>query len=95
VITGAGPAFCSGGDLEMIEPGSNAIRDATEPADTTDTWRWKRRQFGGIVTTIASTDTASVAAVDGPAAGVGHGTRPPASLRPGGRRSPEGAPQKR
>lgn len=71
VITAEGPAFSAGGDLEMIETGSNAIREATQPADTTDAWRWIRRQFGGVVRTIASTDKAFIAAVNGPAAGVG------------------------
>jgi 2-(1,2-epoxy-1,2-dihydrophenyl)acetyl-CoA isomerase len=65
------PAFSAGGDLELIETGSNAIREATEPADTTDAWRWIRRQFGGVVRTIASTDKAFIAAINGPAAGVG------------------------
>jgi 2-(1,2-epoxy-1,2-dihydrophenyl)acetyl-CoA isomerase len=71
VITGEDPAFSAGGDLELIETGSKAIRKATEPADTTDAWRWIRRQFGGVVRTIASTDKAFIAAVNGPAAGVG------------------------
>ncbi|MGH2383234.1 MAG: enoyl-CoA hydratase/isomerase family protein, partial [Candidatus Limnocylindria bacterium] len=71
VITGEDPAFSAGGDLEMIEVGSKAIRTATEPADTADAWRWIRRQFGGVVRTIASTDKAFIAAVNGPAAGVG------------------------
>ncbi len=71
VITGEDPAFSAGGDLEMIETGSNAIRESTQPADTTDAWRWIRRQFGGVVRTIAGTDKAFIAAVNGPAAGVG------------------------
>ena len=71
VITGEDPAFSAGGDLEMIENGSNAIREATDPADTTDAWRWIRRQFGGVVRTIAGTDKAFIAALNGPAAGVG------------------------
>lgn len=71
VITGADPGFSAGGDLEMIETGSNAIREATDPSDTTDAWRWIRRQFGGVVRTVAATDKAFIAAVNGPAAGVG------------------------
>jgi 2-(1,2-epoxy-1,2-dihydrophenyl)acetyl-CoA isomerase len=71
VLTGADPAFSAGGDLEMIEEGSNNIRDANEQSDTTDAWRWIRRQFGGVVRTITSTDKAFVAAINGPAAGVG------------------------
>jgi 2-(1,2-epoxy-1,2-dihydrophenyl)acetyl-CoA isomerase len=71
VITGEDPAFSAGGDLEMIETGSTRIRTLDEPADTTDAWRWIRRQFGGVVRTIASTDTAFIAAINGAAAGVG------------------------
>jgi 2-(1,2-epoxy-1,2-dihydrophenyl)acetyl-CoA isomerase len=71
VLTGEDPAFSAGGDLEMIERGSQQIRDASEPSDTTDAWRWIRREFGGVVRTIAATDKAFIAAVNGPAAGVG------------------------
>lgn len=71
VLTGADPAFSGGGDLEMIRDGNRAIRDSREPADTTDPWRWIRRQFGGVVRLITSTDKLFVAAVNGPAAGVG------------------------
>jgi len=71
VITGQDPAFSAGGDLEMIRDGNRAIRDSSQPADTADSWRWIRRQFGGVVRTIASTDKLFVAAVNGAAAGVG------------------------
>jgi 2-(1,2-epoxy-1,2-dihydrophenyl)acetyl-CoA isomerase len=71
VITGQDPAFSAGGDLRMIRDGNQAIRDSDDPADTADPWRWIRRQFGGVVRTIASTDKLFVAAVNGPAAGVG------------------------
>ncbi|HEX6583035.1 MAG TPA: enoyl-CoA hydratase/isomerase family protein [Thermoleophilaceae bacterium] len=71
VITGEDPAFSAGGDLEMMRNGNRAIRDPAHPADTTDPWRWIRRQFGGVVRIIASTDKLFVAAINGPAAGVG------------------------
>jgi len=71
VVTGEDPAFSAGGDLKLIETGARAIQDASEPSDTTDAWRWIRRQFGGVVRTIASTDKAFIAAINGPAAGVG------------------------
>ena len=71
VITGEDPAFSAGGDLRMIRDGNQAIRDSDDPADTTDPWRWIRRQFGGVVRTIASADKLFVAAINGPAAGVG------------------------
>jgi 2-(1,2-epoxy-1,2-dihydrophenyl)acetyl-CoA isomerase len=71
VLTGADPAFSAGGDLEMIKSGANAIRDGSQPSDTTDAWRWIRGQFGEVVRTITSTDKAFIAAINGPAAGVG------------------------
>jgi 2-(1,2-epoxy-1,2-dihydrophenyl)acetyl-CoA isomerase len=71
VVTGEDPAFSAGGDLEMIRDGNRAIRDPSRPGDTTDPWRWIRRQFGGVVRIIASTDKLFVAAINGPAAGVG------------------------
>src|SRR5215207_8471863 len=71
VLTGADPAFTTGGDLEMMASGNEAIRDAGAPADTTDAWRWIRRQFGGVARLIATTDKLFVAALNGPAAGVG------------------------
>jgi len=68
VLTGAGDAFSAGGDLEMM-------RDATariaEDEGSADVWRWIRGQFGGVVRRIARTDKAVIAAVNGPAAGVG------------------------
>jgi 2-(1,2-epoxy-1,2-dihydrophenyl)acetyl-CoA isomerase len=70
VITGEDPAFCAGGDLEMIESGARAIQGASGGSDTTDAWRWIRRQFGGIVRTITTTDKIFIAAVNGAAAGV-------------------------
>jgi len=71
VLTGADPAFSTGGDLEMMAAGSRAIREAGAPSDTTDAWRWIRRQFGGIARIITSTDKLCVGALKSPAAGVG------------------------
>lgn len=71
VITGEDPAFSAGGDLQMMLDGNRAIRSPDGAADTTDPWRWIRRQFGGVVRLIASTDKLFVAAINGPAAGVG------------------------
>jgi 2-(1,2-epoxy-1,2-dihydrophenyl)acetyl-CoA isomerase len=69
VLTGADPGFSAGGDLELMRSAHAAIDDGRE--GTTMAWRWIRRQFGGVVRTIARTDKAFIAAVNGPAAGVG------------------------
>jgi 2-(1,2-epoxy-1,2-dihydrophenyl)acetyl-CoA isomerase len=71
IVTGQDPAFSAGGDLRMIRDGNHAIREAADPSDTSDAWRWIRHQFGGVVRTIAGTDKLFVAAINGPAAGVG------------------------
>jgi len=55
----------------MMAAGNRAIRDAGNPSDTADAWRWIRRQFGGVARIITSTDKLFVAALNGPAAGVG------------------------
>jgi 2-(1,2-epoxy-1,2-dihydrophenyl)acetyl-CoA isomerase len=68
VLTGAGPGFSAGGDLKMME---KAIPARTEAAGVTDVWRWIRREFGGIARLIAGSDTIFIAALNGPAAGVG------------------------
>ncbi|WP_394821560.1 enoyl-CoA hydratase/isomerase family protein [Pendulispora albinea] len=69
VLTGEGGAFSAGGDLRLM-------RDTAWPLlathdGTTALWRWIRTQFGGIVRLIAQSDKPFIAAVDGPAAGVG------------------------
>jgi 2-(1,2-epoxy-1,2-dihydrophenyl)acetyl-CoA isomerase len=42
-----------------------------EPEGSTDIWRWIRYEFGGVARLIARSDTAFIAAINGPAAGVG------------------------
>ncbi len=71
VLTGEGDAFCSGGDLRMIADGTRAIRKADDRSDTTVSWRWIRNQFGAVVRQITSSDKTFIAAINGPAAGVG------------------------
>jgi 2-(1,2-epoxy-1,2-dihydrophenyl)acetyl-CoA isomerase len=71
VFTGAGKGFSTGGDLRLMD---NAVRRFEEPEDedgATGPWRFIRYQFGSVVRTIARTDKLFVAAVNGPAAGVG------------------------
>jgi 2-(1,2-epoxy-1,2-dihydrophenyl)acetyl-CoA isomerase len=68
VLTGADPGFCAGGDLRMMAetPAALAAHEGT-----TDVWRWIRYQFGAVARLIARSDTAFIAAINGPAAGVG------------------------
>jgi 2-(1,2-epoxy-1,2-dihydrophenyl)acetyl-CoA isomerase len=71
VITGAGKGFSTGGDLRLMD---NAVRRFGVPEDedgATAPWRFIRYQFGAAVRTIARTDKLFIAAVNGPAAGVG------------------------
>ena len=68
VLTGADPGFSAGGDLRMMEV---AVDHLTDDAGTTDIWRWIRNEFGAIARIIARTDKAFIAAINGPAAGVG------------------------
>jgi 2-(1,2-epoxy-1,2-dihydrophenyl)acetyl-CoA isomerase len=68
VLTGADPGFSAGGDLRMMQDAPAAL---ASPEGATDIWRWIRYEFGGIVRLIARSDTAFIAAINGPAAGVG------------------------
>jgi 2-(1,2-epoxy-1,2-dihydrophenyl)acetyl-CoA isomerase len=68
VLTGADPGFSAGGDLRMMDGAPAAL---AAPEGATDIWRWIRYEFGGIVRLIARSDTAFIAAINGPAAGVG------------------------
>ncbi len=61
IITGAGGAFCSGGDLRQLADGSE---DEVRVRMTRNTWLYRR---------IALSDKLIVAAVDGPAYGAGLG----------------------
>lgn len=61
ILTGAGAAFCSGGDLRQLASGSE---DEIRARMTRNTWLYRR---------IALSDKLIVAAVDGPAYGAGLG----------------------
>ena len=83
VLTGADPAFCSGGQLELIKAAStqvhtNSAVDRWDPdapytpgGGTAEPWRFIRMQFGSVVRLITNSNALFVAAVNGPAAGVG------------------------
>lgn len=68
VLTGADPGFSAGGDLRMMRA---AVEQRYAAEGTADVWRWIRREFGGIARLVAGSDTIFVAALNGPAAGVG------------------------
>ena len=68
VLTGRDPGFSAGGDLAMMQ---TATDNLSRPEGVADVWRWIRREFGGIARLIAGSDTIFVAAINGPAAGVG------------------------
>ncbi len=68
VLTGAEPAFSAGGDLRMMDRTAEALADTP---GATDIWRWIRYEFGAVARLIARSDTAFIAALGGPAAGVG------------------------
>lgn len=70
VLTGAGRGFSAGGDLRMMNIATESL-DARDPEGTVDIWRWIRNEFGGVARLIARTDKAFIAAINGPAAGVG------------------------
>lgn len=65
VLIGAGRGFSAGGDLEMMRLAEERLGDAE---GSTDIWRWIRYEFGGVARLIARSDTAFVAAMNGPAA---------------------------
>jgi 2-(1,2-epoxy-1,2-dihydrophenyl)acetyl-CoA isomerase len=70
VLTGADPAFSTGGDLRMMQAGVETLAgDGGQGA--TLMWRWIRRQFGGITRLIVGADQTVIAAVNAAAAGVG------------------------
>jgi 2-(1,2-epoxy-1,2-dihydrophenyl)acetyl-CoA isomerase len=71
VLTGADPGFSTGGDLRMMEKAVERLSDPDDEDGATGPWRWIRYQFGGLVRLIARIDKAFIAAINGPAAGVG------------------------
>ncbi len=72
VLTGTDPAFCAGGDLRLMRDEAHPIARA-EVGDegAVILWRFIRGQFGGVVRAITRMDKPVIAAVNGPAAGVG------------------------
>ncbi|HEY1689497.1 MAG TPA: enoyl-CoA hydratase/isomerase family protein [Solirubrobacteraceae bacterium] len=71
VLTGAGGAFSTGGDLRMMQGAVARMHDPEDEEGATLPWRWIRYQFAAMARLIAHTDKAFIAAIAGPAAGVG------------------------
>jgi 2-(1,2-epoxy-1,2-dihydrophenyl)acetyl-CoA isomerase len=71
VLTGAGPGFSTGGDLRMMRDAVERIHSPDDEEGATMPWQWIRYQFGAMVRLIGRTDKAFIAALNGPAAGVG------------------------
>jgi 2-(1,2-epoxy-1,2-dihydrophenyl)acetyl-CoA isomerase len=71
VLTGDGRAFSTGGDLRMMREFTEASGAETEEEGAFKPYQWIRYQFGGMVRLIARSDKAFIAALNGPAAGVG------------------------
>jgi 2-(1,2-epoxy-1,2-dihydrophenyl)acetyl-CoA isomerase len=71
VLTGAGPGFSTGGDLRMMQNAVERLHSPDDEEGATLPWQWIRYQFGAMVRLIGRTDKAFVAALNGPAAGVG------------------------
>ena len=71
VLTGAGPGFSTGGDLRMMRDAVERLHSPDDEEGATMPWQWIRYQFGAMVRLIGRTDKAFIAALNGPAAGVG------------------------
>jgi 2-(1,2-epoxy-1,2-dihydrophenyl)acetyl-CoA isomerase len=71
VLTGADPGFSTGGDLRLMRRAIDDIKTPGDEEGSTMPWRFIRNEFGGVARRIAKSDKAFVAAVNGPAAGVG------------------------
>jgi 2-(1,2-epoxy-1,2-dihydrophenyl)acetyl-CoA isomerase len=71
VLTGADPGFSAGGDLRLMRDAIDRIKEPGDEEGSTMAWRWIRNEFGGIARRIRNADRAFLAALNGPAAGVG------------------------
>ena len=71
VLTGSDPGFSAGGDLRLMREAIDRMKQPGDEEGATMPWRWIRNQFGGVARRIAKSDKAFIAALNGPAAGVG------------------------
>lgn len=71
VLTGEGGAFSTGGDLRLMQQAIDQFGDSDDTEGATLPWQFIRYRFGAMVRLIARSEKAFVAAINGPAAGVG------------------------
>lgn len=69
ILTGTDPAFSAGGDMRLMQFADTILKEGREGA--IGMWRWIRYQFGGVARALTQSDKICIAAVNGPAAGVG------------------------
>ncbi len=69
ILTGCDPAFSAGGDMRLMEFADTILKEGREGA--IGMWRWIRYQFGGVARALTGSDKLCIAALNGPAAGVG------------------------
>lgn len=69
ILTGAGPAFCSGGDLKSLRDRTGiGPRQTGGPAETRTNYR---RGVHSVIRALANTEVATIAAINGAAIGLG------------------------
>ena len=71
VLTGDGPGFSAGGDLRMMQGAIDSFGADDDTEGAFMPYQWIRYRFGAFARLIAHSDKAWIAALNGPAAGVG------------------------
>jgi len=71
VLTGEGPGFSAGGDLRMMQHAVDQFGTDDDTEGAFMPYQWIRYRFGAFARLIAKSDKAWIAALNGPAAGVG------------------------
>ena len=71
VLTGDGPGFSAGGDLRMMQQAVDQFGADDDTEGAFMPYQWIRYRFGAFARLIAKSDKAWIAALNGPAAGVG------------------------
>ena len=71
VLTGSGSGFSTGGDLRLMQRVTESLGTDEDVEGAFSPYQFIRYQFGAMVRLIARSDKAFIAALNGPAAGVG------------------------